>query len=418
MSQILVVLAVIAALAAPALARPMSRTLTPAPVVEALTGIALDRELDRQRSIGFAALYSLEYAAAQQAFEEFVRLAPEKPHGYVFRATTVWLKSLFDQRLLSTSLYSRDDFYAQKEKTVDPGVDKLFRADMKKAIGLAEARVKANPKDTDSLYILGAAHGALGGYEATMARAFFAALRNGSKAVDLHEKVLKLDPTFADAYLTIGLYHYVVGSLPFAVKVAAVVGGVRGSKRAGLAEIEKAANQGRRVGDDSKVMLVGLYAREGRLEDSIAVLRELKAKYPENYIVALEEANTLVKLKRFDEAYSSFAALSETPRVSAEARDFLEFSHGEALRLGGRYDRALSRYALVWTWKNADADLVTLARLSAGLCHDALKQRQEAMAQYRIVLKRPDVLDSRKRADQLTKAPYSPSLPMASTGQL
>ncbi len=418
MSQTLLVLVIIGALAAPALASSTSAQQVPTADTGTLAGPALERELDRQRLAGFAALYSLEYQAAQKAFDEFVRLAPQRPQGYLFRATTVWLKSLFDQRLLSTSLYSRDDYYAQKEKTVDPVVDRLFRADMRRAIDLAEARVKANPKDAESLYYLGAAHGALGGYEATMARAFFAALRNGSKAVDLHEKVLKLDPNFADAYLTIGLYHYVVGSLPFAVKIAAAMGGVRGSRRTGLSEIERAAKSGVRVGDDARVMLVGLYAREGRLDDSIAVLRELKSKYRSNYIVALEEANTLVKLKRFDDAWTAFATLADNPRATSEARDFLEYSHGEALRLGGRYDRALSRYALVWTWKGAEADLVTLARLAAGQCHDALKQRQEALAQYRMVIRRADVLDSRKRAEQLTKTPYSPSLPMASTGQL
>lgn len=418
MQSSMLILAILAALLVPALVSPMTARAASPMQVQALTGSALEQALDEQRSAGLVALYSLEYARAQKSFDEFVRLAPDRPQGYLYRATTVWLKSLFDQRLLSTSLYSRDDFYAQKEKTVDPVVDKAFRADLKRAIELADARVKANPKDVESLYYLGAAHGALGGYEATMARAFFAALRNGSKAVDLHEKVLKLDPKFADAYLTIGLYHYVVGSLPLAVKIAAVMGGVRGSRREGLAEIERAAKQGARVGDDARVMLVGLYAREGRLDDSLATLRELKAKYPVNYIVALEEANTLVKLNRHDDAYEAFAKLADTPRATAEARDFLEYSHGEALRLGGRYDRALSRYALVWTWKGADRDLVTLARLSAGLCHDALKQRQEALAQYRMVLRRADVLDSHKRAERLVKEPYSPSLPMASTGQL
>lgn len=418
MLQTFFMAAIVAALAAPAFGGLRTVGSANSAKPETSNGRALENDLDRIRSDGFLALYSLEYSKARAAFDEFVKLAPEKPQGYLFRATTVWLGSLYDQRLLSTSLYSRDDFYAQKEKTVDPAVDKLFREDMKRAIALAETRVKANPKDVESLYYLGAAHGALGGYEATMARAFFAALRNGSKAVDLHEKVLQIDPRFSDAYLTIGLYHYVVGSLPFAVKIAAAVGGVRGSRRDGLSEIELAAKSGARVGDDARVMLVGLYAREGRLEDSIAMLRQLNARYPENYIVALEEGNTLVKLGRFDESYSIFTALAGMPRPSAEARDFLEYSHGEALRQGGKFDRALSRYALVWTWKGADGDLVTLARLGAGQCHDALKQRPEALAQYRMVLRRADVLDSRKQAERLTKTPYSPSLPMASTGQL
>lgn len=418
MPYVLIVLVLIAALAAPTLARPVLARPQASAGTAPLAGQALERELERLRVEGFAFVYTLEYAAAARSFESYVRLAPDRPQGYLFRATNVWLKSLFDQRLLSTSLYSRDDYYAQKERTVDAVVDAAFRADVKRAIELGEARVKASPKDADALYYLGAAHGALGGYEATMAHAFFAALRNGSRALDLHEKVLKLDPAYADAYLTIGMYHYVVGSLPFAVKIAAAMGGVRGTKRDGLAELERAAKQSRRVGDDVRVILVSLYARENRLADSLAMLDELKEKYPVNYIVGLERANTLVKMKRFDEAYASFAALAEAPRAVTEARDFLEYSHGEALRQGGRYDRALSRYALVWTWKGADRDLVTLARLAAGQCHDALGQRPEALAQYKMVLRRVDVLDSRKRAEALTKVPYAPSSPMASTGQL
>ena len=175
------------------------------------------RSVDSLRVEGFDALYSLDYTRAGKAFDEIVRLTPERPEGYLFRATNTWLKSLFDSRLLSLSLYSNDEFYAQKEKTVDPAVDKSFRADIQKAVEKAEAILAKNPNDLEALYYLGAAHGSLGGYEATMARAFFSALKHGSKSVDLHEKVLKLDPKFADAYLTVGMYHYVVGSLPFFV---------------------------------------------------------------------------------------------------------------------------------------------------------------------------------------------------------
>lgn len=376
-------------------------------------------ELERLRISGFGALYSLDYTAAGKAFEEMVRIAPDRPQGYLYRATNLWFKSLFEKRLLSTSLYSQDEFYAQKEKKVDPVVDKAFRADMQKAITLGEARIKANPKDIEALYYLGAAHGALGGYEATMARAFMSALKHGSKSVDLHEKVLKLDPKYEDAYLTVGMYHYVVGSLPFAVKILVALGGVSGSRRDGIAELERVVKSGRKTADDARVILSGLYVREKRVEDSLATLRELKAKYPVNYVVAIEEASTLVKLKRYDEAFTSFDRLLEMPRVRAEARDFVEFSYAEALRQGGRNDAALAHYTEVWQWKGADSDLVTLARLGAGQTHDVLKQRQEALAQYKLVLSRPDVLDSRKKAQQYSKTAYSvPSSPMASTGQL
>lgn len=375
-------------------------------------------DVERLRVEGFTALYSLDYAAAGRSFDAIVKAAPDRPQGYLYRATNVWFESLYKKRLLSLSLYSQDDYYAQKEKTVDPVVDRAFRADIQKAIETAEAALKANPKDIDARYYLGAAHGALGGYEATMAHAFMSALKHGSKAVDVDEEVLKQDKTFIDAYLSLGMYHYVVGSLPFVVRVLVKAGGVSGSKKEGLAELERVAKEGKRTADDARVLLAGLYAREGRFEDSLAILRQIQAKYPANYVVGIEEATTLVKLGRSDEAYAAFDALLALPRVAADARDFVEYAYGDGLMKGGRYDRAIEHFRRVWEWKGADADLVTLARLGAGQCHDAAGRRKEAVAEYQTVLKRPDVLDSRKRAGDYAKKPYAPSSPMASTGQL
>jgi tetratricopeptide (TPR) repeat protein len=388
----------------------------PAAVAGASSDVA--SAVERLRVDGFAALYSLDYATAGRMFDEIVRVAPDRPQGYLYRATNLWFKSLYDKRLLSLSLYAQDEFYEQKEKKVDPVVDRAFRADVQKAIATAEARLAANAKDVDALYYLGAAHGALGGYEATMAHAFVSALKHGSKSVETHEQTLKLDPTYEDAYLTLGMYHYVVGSLPFVVKITVALGGVRGSKRDGLAELERVAKSGRRNSDDARVLLAGLYARENRLADSLATLRELKAKYPANYIVGIEEASTLVKLGRFDESYAAFDRLVETPRARAEARDFVEYAYGDALFRGGRHEAALAHFAEVGRFKGADPDLVTLARLGAGQCHDALGRRAAALAEYRAVMARPDVLDSRKRAERFSKTAYAPSSPMASTGQL
>ena len=386
----------------------------PAP---ALPAAAKAEQVERLRVAGFNAIFSLDYTAAARAFNEMIQTAPDLPQGYLYRATNTWLKVLYDKRLLSTSLYSNDAFFEQKEKTVEPAVDKAFRADLDKAIALAEARLKTNPTDIDAMYFLGASHGVLAGYEASMARAFMSALSHGGKAVDLHEKVLKADPAYADAYLTVGTYHFVVGSLPFVVKTLAAIGGVRGSKRQGIAELERVAVDGKRASDDARTILISLYAREKRLADSLAVIRTLKAKYPSNYILALEEANVLARMKRYDEAFPAYETLLASPRVNAEAKDFVAYAYAEALRQSGNNEKAISVYSIVWTWHGADPDLVTLARLGAGQCHDTLGQREQALAQYRMVLRRADVLDSRKRAENFTKKPYSPSSPMASTGQ-
>jgi tetratricopeptide (TPR) repeat protein len=286
-----------------------------------------------------------------------------------------------------------------------------------RAIKLGEARVAANPKDVEAIYYLGAAHGSLAGYEASMARAFMSALKHGSKSVDLHEQVLKLDPTYADALLTIGLYHYVIGSLPLPVKLLVAVGGVRGSKKNGLKEIERVIAEGRRTSDDARVVLVGLFQRERRPEDALRLLRELEQKYPSNYVLRLEAGNTLVEMGRYAEAVGVFEKLASTPRAMNEAQDFVEFAFAEALKKNGDHEKALTHYERVVSWKGADGDLVTLARLGSGQCQDALGRRTDAIASYKLVLKRPDILDSRKKADTFIKTPYAPSRPIAPTGQ-
>lgn len=398
-------------------APPVEVAAQSAPSVEA-EPVTKEAKLEALRRDGFARIYSLDYPGAAKSFEEIIKLAPELPQGYIYRATNTWFKSLFDSRLLSTSLYSRDEFYSQKERVVDPAVDRSFRADIQKAIELAETRMKADPKDIEAIYFLGAAHGALGGYEATMARAFLSALKHGNKALDLHEKVLKMDPKYADAYLTIGMYHYVVGSLPFFVKVLVKLGGVSGSKKQGLVEIERVAKEARQNSDEARVVLISLYVREARYDDALGILKYLQEKYPTNFVVGLEEANLLSSQKRFKEAHERFDRLLGMERAVAAARDYISYSYGESLKLSGAHDLAFKQYEHVWGWKGADPDLVTLARLGAGQCLDALGKRQEALAQYRIVLQRPDVLDSRKKAGQFTKKAYAPSSPMASTGQL
>ncbi len=369
---------------------------------------AVQPNLDHLRQEGYSALYALDYRAAGRAFDRLIELAPDRPEGYLYRATNTWFRSLFEQRLLSTSLYSKDDFYAQKERDVDPAVDKAFRADLQSALTFGEARLRQNPADVEALYYLGAVHGTLAGYEASMARAFFSALEHGSKSVELHEKVLKLDPNYADAYLTVGLYHYTVGSLPLAVKLLLALGGVRGSRTVGIAELERVAREGRRNADDAKVVLISLYTRERQFESALRLLDEMRQKYPSNFVVGIEQALTLAQMGRNAEAARAFEVLRKDARAMRDAADYIEFSCGETLARAGRYAEALTHYNAVVEWPRADPDRVTLAHLGAGQCLDLLKRRQEAMQRYRYVMRRPNILDSRRRAETLLKAPYVP----------
>ena len=110
-------------------------------------------------------------------------------------------------------------------------------------------------------------------FEETVERRHLAALKDGNDAVDKHRAVIKLDPNYRDAEMTIGLYDYTVGALPLPTKIAVGFLGHRGSKKRGIATIERVAREGNWVKEDAKTLLIMLYKRENRFTEAVALGR-------------------------------------------------------------------------------------------------------------------------------------------------
>ena len=158
-------------------------------------------------------------------------------------ASTLWIETLYNTRRLQSSLYSSKSFYSNSDEKPDPKVIAQFRTLTRDSQKLSEARLKQYPKDVEALYFLGATEGLKASFEEAVERKHMAALKDGSDAVEHHRAALKLDPNFHDAEVTIGLYDYVVGALPFPVKLLAGIMGAHGSKKRGLATIERVCSR-------------------------------------------------------------------------------------------------------------------------------------------------------------------------------
>src|SRR6185369_10069261 len=212
------------------------------------------------RVAGSEALFNLDYDAARKNFKEMADAFPNYPAGPQFLADTLWTETLYETRKLQSSLYGDDDtFYSTSDDKVDPKIVDEFRALTRQARVLTEARLKQNPRDVEALYFLGAIQGLKASFAEAVERRHFAALKDGSDAVDKHREVIKLDPNYRDAEITIGLYDYTVGSLPLPVKLAAGMLGFRGSKKRGLATLERVAKEGNWIHDEAKTLLIVLY---------------------------------------------------------------------------------------------------------------------------------------------------------------
>ncbi|HJZ82457.1 MAG TPA: hypothetical protein VKD91_18990 [Pyrinomonadaceae bacterium] len=380
------------------------------------------------RLAGSEALFNLDYEAARKNFKEMAVAFPNYPAGPQFLADTLWAETLYQTRRLQSSLYGSDDtFYSTSDDKVDPKVVDEFRTLTRQARQLTEARLKQYPKDVEALYFMGAIEGLKASFEEAVERRHFAALKDGSDAVDKHREVIKLDPSYRDAEITIGLYDYTVGALPLPVKITAGMFGFRGSKKRGLATLERVSKEGNWVHDEAKTLLIVLYTREKRFGEAAAYAKELAAKYPRNYLYRLETADALVSQAALEreanhsttitatetEAFATFDSLLKDKAVRDTAVRFLDlihFKYGEALMTAGLYERAAREFLASADAPAAQPGMATMAHLYAARSLDLAGKRNDALVQYRAVLARPNVYDAHDQAQAGLKEAYKKKL--------
>jgi predicted Zn-dependent protease len=152
-------------------------------------------------------------------------------------------------------------------------------------------------------------------------------------------------------------------------------------------------------------MLIAIYQNEKRPEEALALLQNLIARYPGSYLLKLETASTLVQLRRSDEAYKIFDDLLKGAST-ALAFDLIHYQYGEALATNNEHERAAEQFLLASRAANAEPGLATMALLRAGQVYDLAGKRNEALAQYKAVLARPNVYDTREQAERGIKQPF------------
>lgn len=404
---ILLMAIAVSGFAVPSGAQQSAKNETAAKAVTPSAG-SVEAEFSRLRAEGNDAVYNLEYTTARDKFKQLTALAPDHPAGYIYLANNLWLEWMNSSRRLSSNLYTGESFYAQdaEEDKFDAKKDREFNDLIRQAIAVAKARLQKNPQDVEALYYHGAALGLRAGYTVTVKRSFRKAIGDANGSIKIQRQVIKLDPNYHDAYMSVGLYAYVIDSLPFFWRTLARFAGLKGSKKNGIAHLELAAAKGKYVGDDARVILIGIYSREKQPDKALETISYLAQKYPRNYLFSVERGSMLYQRGRKDEGAQVFAGLLKDERVAQTANDLVNYQWGEALTQAGEQAAALEKYKAVTGWAKSDKSLVSLSHLRAGEALDALGKRDEAVAQYQAVLKRENIFDSHKRASAYVKKPY------------
>lgn len=346
----------------------------------------VDAQADAAIHGAFRAAYNLDHDVALAEARKAVALLPNESRSHRTLASILWLHILFRRGAVSVDHYLGSLKGSELTLPKPPAdLDAEFKRELARAIDLAEARLKINPRDVQARYDSGAAYGLQASYAASVEGRVGSAFQSARRAFNAQEDVLSNDPSRLEAGLVVGTYRYVVSTMSLPVRWLAYAAGFGGGKERGISMLEAAARQGE-VSVDARAALMIIYSREGRHDDVARLARGLYAEFPRNRLFLLEEGAADIRAGHAAEAESAL-----TRGLTAFDRDGRMKIPGErALWL---YKRGLARLNLNHI-ADADVDLHEALRsgpvgwvngrihVELGKIADLQGRRQDAVAAY------------------------------------
>ena len=365
---------------------------------------------DPQVRAAYERFYNLDYPGAVTLFEQFRAAHPGDPQATAYLLDALIFEELYRQDLLDTTFYANDGFLTGRHATEeDPAKRDQIFALAEEGIREADLRLSKNPNDVDALFARAWVRSLRCTYVAMVERGFAAGFHLASKAKDDAARVLQLDPDYVDAKLIAGVYEYVVGALPWPLKLMIGFAGITGSRSTGLAMLRDAGNRGVITSIEARTVIALFLRREAKYREAIDVVRSLKNEYPHDFLFCLEEAN----LRKDDgegmkavDAYREVLADDAKPGYFASSKlELADFGLGDALRGQRHYDEAAQAYEQAASASGVGPELKIRSLLAAGQCHDLKGDRELAVHDYKAAI---DAGPETSRADQARKYLRSP----------
>ncbi|MBI1983445.1 MAG: hypothetical protein HYS61_04530 [Acidobacteria bacterium] len=334
--------------------------------------------------------YNLEYESAEKEFTGWLKRHPDDLRALNYLAATRLQQELLRRELLEAQVYGKGgEAYEGEKRELPPQLRQKLFGGLDRVDQLTDERLSRDPRNVEALYWAGVGHVTRALINLTLRRARMDALGEAKKARKLHAQVLSIDPQFVDAYLVMGMYDYLVGSLPWYLKVFASIAGHSGNKERGLAEVKRVSEQGNWAHEDAKSYLAILYYREKRYAQGLEILRGLARSYPRNYVVQQEIAR--VHKAREDwkasaEVYDAIVAQHDAGAAGYGDIPLAKilFQSGEVWERQGQREQALRRFGRAGELGENNIFVFRSELAAAEICVQ-LNRREEARRKYQRV---------------------------------
>ena len=151
---------------------------------------------------GYRQMYDLQFVEAHRTFEEWQRLHPDDPMGFVSDGAAYLFSEFGRLHILEAEFFTHDQHFITDNKlTPDPVVKRRFDTALDTALKLA-AR---SPKSENSMFAALLAGGLRSDYTALIDKRYMASFKEMKASRQQAERLLAVNPQFYDAWLAVGV---------------------------------------------------------------------------------------------------------------------------------------------------------------------------------------------------------------------
>ncbi len=353
--------------------------------------------------------YNLDHDAAVEDFEKIAARHPNDPFALNHLLSATLIRELYRMGAINTGDYSNDSFIGVAHRPADPAQKERIKQLVTQAEKLENAELAHNPDNIDMLYARGVTRGQFAIYTALIERAWFSSLRNAVGARHDHERVLELAPQYSDAKLVVGSHNYVMGSLPFTVKVAVALVGLSGNKEKGVQYLYDAYHATGETSIDAGMVLLVFLRREHRYAEALEIATAVAPRFPRNYLLPLEQGNLLRASGKLDLAEQQYRSVWQNGRDGKYGSLHYELAAlalGDLLRNEKKYAAAAAAYDQVGEVPSPDPEFLQKADVGAGEMYDQLQNRDLALKKYQAAIAVNSGTPEADKARKRMKEPY------------
>ncbi|PWN07143.1 tetratricopeptide repeat protein [Rhodohalobacter mucosus] len=245
---------------------------------------------DSRFNEGVDAFYRTDWQTADSVFSELKKEHPDDPMPWFFSSMMPFWEYFFI------------------EQTPENAAEFLEESEV--AVKLSEQQLDRQPSDTTMVLLLSGLHG----YRSLVAAGeseYRVAISSGLAGFNFTRKLLSLGSDRPDARIGRGMFYYMVGSIPREMRWASNMVGFRADAEQGFDELKRAAESDSHVSIDAKMMLMYLYNKEERFNESLEYAEKLTNEFPGNIIFRYKTAEIHENAGNIDQAIAFYEDVTQ-----------------------------------------------------------------------------------------------------------